>query len=123
MKVKKITIISLVVCLLVSILSVSASALTYSKTPYSSFNNDWQNQVQYYDEYGSVIGVLLYGFDTDFLNEDYSHTRGYLHYSSQAGVKRGSDDTQWGAEAISGYLSTKNVYHNTDTVKYYIKLS
>ena len=123
MKVKKITIISLVVCLLASILSVSASALTFSKPPFDSFTDDWQDEEQYFDEYGTVIGVLVYGFDTDWLDEDYSHTRGYSHYSSQAGVKRGNDAIQWGDEAISGYLSSKNVYHKTDTVNYYIKLS
>lgn len=79
--------------------------------------------MDYTDEYGVVIGVLLYGFDTTFINEDYAHTRGYNHYSSQASLKRGTKATKYGNVATSGYLSTVNVRHTDDSVVYYITLS
>ena len=124
LKIKKIACSLMTIIIFISTIHVNANALVYSKSKSGSdFDKEWQIQVEYTDEYGVVIGVLLYGFDKTFINEDYAHTRGYNHYSSQASLKRGTKSIKYGNVAISGYLSTVNVRHTDDSVIYYITLS
>ena len=124
---KKIIISFLIVIMVLTLsITVSAETKTYSKTHSSpdSFLVDWQIQVQYHDStHTSLIGVMLYGYDTTLINEDYVNTRGYNHYSSQPGLKRGSGSITWGTKKLPGYLSTLDRMHTSIPVTYYIKLS
>lgn len=127
MKVKKIIGVVLVIAVMCAMsVSVSAATLEYSKTHAhpDCFLTDWQIQIEYLDEKEtSVIGVLMYGYDTDFIDEDYANTRGYNSYYSRAGLKRGTGSKEWASKKTAGYLSTINRTHNSDSVSYYIELS
>ena len=117
--------LAIVIMCIVSV-SVSAVTLEYSKTHAhpDCFLTDWQIQIEYLDEdETSVIGVLMYGYDTDFIDEDYANTRGYNNYYSRAGLKRGTGSKEWSDKKTPSYLATINRTHKSDSVSYYIELS
>lgn len=125
MKVKKYLAAILMVSLCFSLLSVTASAYTDKSVTVSGsseFESSWSETHQFEDSLGVPIGVIEYGFNTWWTDEDELIGRPLNNYNGQAGIKRGSSSTEWGIYVVSGYLSKVEIEHTSDTVEYILRL-
>ncbi len=120
----------LVVALLVSALSISASA-DYSNTDSttghgsSRFNNAWE-KTRTYKVGNTTIGKMIYGYDTDWIKEDYVWTIATECYS-RAFLFRDGIDTSYASDdrkyVGKGEYSKTEWMHRVYHVNYRIKLS
>lgn len=123
--IKRIVAISAAMTMTVSMMSVSVSAITkvndhkFVHTPSSNYKNEWERT--YVGKVGNeVVGFFVYGFDKDWINEDYTWTKG-RQCKTKAGVKRGFDSSiNWESYAKENSWSKEEVRHNNSTVKHYI---
>ncbi len=117
----------LVIVLTVSILIVPASAAGYTGTAGESgasrFTSEWE-KTRTYKVGGTVIGYMIYGFDKDWIHEDYVWTKATQCYST-ALVFRNSFDTSYcsGPEKDRNVYSKIEVTHKTYSVAYRIDFS
>lgn len=119
----------LVVVLMTSIFVMPASAAGYtnstSETSSSSFTSEWE-KTRTYKVGSTVIGYMIFGYDTDWVYEDYVWTKATECYST-AMVYRSGYDSNW--EYCTGTEQAKNTYskievtHQTYYVYYKMKLS
>lgn len=121
--------IFLLIALMTSLIVMPASAATsgYTNTvsvrSSSSFTSEWEKTRTY--KVGSTeIGHMIYGYDTDWINEDYVWTKATECYST-AKVYRDGYDTSYctGSQKAKGTYSKIEVTHKTYYVKYQIELS
>ena len=120
--VKKIAAVGAAIMMAASISTMGAGATDMYKTRGDQgFTKNWERCVTY--KVGSTqVGMMAYGFDTDFFDEDYSWTMGY-QCDTKAGVKRGNASTSWNSSySGTNEWSKEEVNHNTSDVKYYIRL-
>lgn len=120
--VKKIAAVGAAIMMAASISTMGAGATDKYKTSEGQdFDDDWEYSITY--KVGSTqVGLMAYGYDTDWFNEDYSWTKGY-ESDSKAGVKRSGDSVvNWNSYASRNVWSKEEVNHNTSDVKYYIRL-
>lgn len=108
--------------ILTTLMSISVSAVTYSKTKTgaSKFKEAWDVTTTYTGDYDIPIGAMQWGYDTVLINEDYVYTRGVDGHKSQAKLKQGDNAVITGRVANAYYLSDIMERHRSDTVKYYI---
>lgn len=120
----------LVATLLISALSISASAAYYDADTTSGqgsyrFNNAWE-KTRTYKTGNTTIGQMIYGYDTDWINEDYVWTKANECYS-RSYLFRDGYDTGYGSDDSSdvgkGKYSKTEWKHRTYYVNYRIKLS
>lgn len=127
---KSIFALLLVVVLLVSALSISASAAYYNTDTNnghgsSKFDKAWE-KTRIYRVNSSVIGKMIYGYDTDWIKEDYVWTIATECYS-RSYLFRDGYDTSYVSDSRSDvgrneYSKTERV-HKTYYVNYRIKFS
>lgn len=117
----------LVIVLTVSILIVPASAAGYSRMESiggsSNFSSEWE-KTNTYKIGNTVIGHMIYGFDKDWIHEDYVWTKATECYST-AKVYRSYFDTYYnsGKEVGRNAYSKIEVTHKTYSVSYRIDFS
>ncbi len=105
---KKFFSLVLIVVVCFSVLTTVASA-AYSHTRHVNDadrfeDNEWEHTRHYVSD-GEYIGRLVYGYDTDYLNEDYAWAYG-ADCVATAGIMRVGVDTSY----ISGVPAAKNNY-------------
>lgn len=86
--------------------------------------NEWESKCDVYkSSNNSIIGEFVFGYDTDFINEDYTWTRG--SYSCKAGVMRHNFDSDfsWSFAHDSWNWGKKEVTHLSDSVSYAIRFT
>lgn len=109
--------------LALSIVSINANAATnYGyNTNGNVFNNEWEMSVTIYNSLKEKIGVLCFGYDTDWINEDYAWAKGAD--KCKAGVYRHNYDnsTNWGWAKSGWSWSKEEVTHKKNNVSYYIE--
>ena len=120
--VKKIAAVGAAIMMAASISTMGAGATDKNTTSKGqSFTTNWEYSITYKSA-NKQVGMMAYGYDTDWFNEDYSWTKGY-ESDSKAGVKRGGDSAvNWNSYASRNVWSKEEVNHNTSDVKYYIRL-
>lgn len=119
----------LVIALMISIAVVPASAAGYtdstSVSGSSGFTSEWE-KTRTYKSGSTIIGYMIYGYDTDWIYEDYVWTKATECYST-AMVYRDGYDTGWdyctGPEADKNTYSKIEVTHRTYYVYYKMELS
>lgn len=117
----------LVIVLMASIVVMPASAAGYTDTASvrnsGGFSSEWE-KTKTYKVGSTVIAYMTYGYDKDWINEDYVWTKSTECYST-AKVFRDGYDTSY----CSGSQKGKNTYskievtHRTYYVDYKIDLS
>ncbi len=108
-----------------SFLTISVSAYTDKTVTVSGsshFNSSWSTKHQFETSTGVPIGVIQYGFNTWWTDEDELVAKPLNNYEGQAGIKRGSSSIVWGTYVTTGYLSEVEIPHTSDTVKYILRL-
>ncbi len=120
--IKKVAAVGVAIMITASISTMGASATDkYTTSKGKSFGGKWEYSVTY--KVGKKeVGMMAYGYDTDWINEDYSWTRGY-ECDTKAGVKRSGDSSvNWSSYASTNKWSKEEVTHNSSSVTYYIRL-
>lgn len=121
------TVVCLCACLSIGLSSTPVSAATWkSKTVDNSkgFKNAWEKTVTYKLDNAKKtnIGSMTYGFDTDWINEDYVWTMSMEGYSLAELQRIGVDDElQYGSKKGMKKYSKIEVKHKNTHVKYQIK--
>lgn len=89
----------------------------------SAFDDSWELSVDV-SYNGTDIGVMVYGFDTAWVNEDYVWTKSYVG-TSKAGLYRYGKDSSinWGSEKGAKIFSKSEAQHKTNTVYNYAYFS
>ena len=89
-----------------------------------SFNREWEMTVTYYFKPSmKELGYMTYGYDTDWINEDYVWVKA-TECAAQGYIWRGSYDTYWmsdGKSSGAGKYSETEIRHrtkDTEKVKY-----
>lgn len=120
--VKKIAAVGAAIMMAASISTMGAGATDKNTTSKGqNFTKRWEYSITYKSA-NKQVGMMAYGYDTDWFDEDYSWTKGY-ESDSKAGVKRGGDSAvNWNSYASMNNWSKEEVNHNTSDVKYYIRL-
>lgn len=98
------------------------SSETYVGSP-SRFSSEWEKTLTYMVG-STTIAYMIYGFDTDWVKEDYVWTKAKECYST-AKVKRKGHETEYcvGPEKGKNEYSQIEVKHETYFVYYRIELS
>ena len=120
----RITTLCVAIALVVSslVLPANAATTTQEKTAYS-FNQEWEYTVNYrYKPTNVFLGSMTYGFDTDWIHEDYVWARG-AECKVQGFIKRINYDTTWQSDGKSSdaweYSKTEITHRSASTsVKY-----
>jgi len=128
-KVTKMLSALLLTALMLSAIVVPASAAGYSnsasETSSSSFTSEWE-KTRTYKVGSTVVAYMIFGYDKDWIFEDYVWTKATQCYST-AMVYRNGYDTGWnyctGSEAGKNSYSTIEVTHQTYLVYYKMQLS
>ena len=116
----------LFMAIMASVFTLPASAATV-KTKHvsnsSGFDNEWENTTTY-KQNNVKIGIMIYGFDKDWINEDYVWTKGD-ECNTTAAIKRDGYDTVYksGSSAGIGKYSKIEINHKTYNVYYKITFS
>lgn len=106
-------------------MSIGASAqdthkLRKTTTNYKWYTYEWERTLTCLNG-DDEIGIMVYGFDMDWINEDYTWTIGY-DCRTKACVKKGSDESGAWAGYEDPYDWSKQEVHHTDSkVMHYIK--
>lgn len=118
------------VCLLLAVAfcampSVAHASTSKMENAYGSslFDSEWEKTTTYYS--GSVkIGIMIWGFDTDAIDEDYAWTMGY-ECDTTASIRRlyYDDSYIYGPEASKDNYSKLEITHETYDVNYRITFS
>lgn len=126
-KIRRVLSMTLVVMLMISITAVPVSAAGYSDHAYVgtsvSFTSEWE-KTRTYSVSSGIIGYMVYGYDVDWINEDYVWTKATECYST-ASVQRAGHDTSYcsGTEQGKNTYSKIEVTHQTYYVYYKIAFS
>ncbi len=133
-KLKKILAIMLTALCVCMLLVPSCSAATTSFSRHVNINSDsidddrftyeWEHTRRFYAN-GTYRAKLVYGYDTDWVNEDYAWSEGEYR-QTKAGLKRANDgsgnsyDTSytWSDYAAKGEYSKCELTHTRDNVYY-----
>ena len=113
--------------LMATVTIVPAAAAGYTDYAYvgtsSSFNSEWE-KTRTYNVGSTTVAYMVFGYDTDWIKEDYVWTKATECYST-AMVKRGGHDTSYceGTEQGQNVYSKIEVTHKTYYVYYKIDLS
>lgn len=126
-KFAKLMALCLVMVMAVSTFAMSASAAGVLEIGVtggeSAFEDAWELSVDVSSN-GKKIGVMVYGFNTAWIDEDYVWTKSVTG-TSKAGVYRSGMDSSinWGTEKNAGTFSKSEVTHKTNTVYNYAYFS
>lgn len=119
----------LTLCMVLAIGGTSASAATWRKVTVNSssaYNNEWEKTITYKatNDAGNKfeIGIMVYGYDKGFINEDYVWTKAY-ECSSMAELQRISVDAnlKYDEETSRNKWSKLEVKHKNFHIMYQIK--
>ncbi len=123
MKKLAVLMLSLIMCFSVMATSASAAGIVAAERIGATFDKAWEISVEFASG-GEDLGVMVYGYNTAWINEDYTWTKAFVG-SSQAGVYRDGKDSEvnWGTAKSSGTYSKIEVTHKKDTVYYYAYFS
>lgn len=84
-----------------------------------SFSKEWEViKDLYVRDVSDRIGQMKYGYDTDWLNEDYCSCY-FVDHNSRAAIYRSGHDTEEGFMGNPAVWSKVEVHHVTSTVSYY----
>lgn len=120
MKLRKIFCLFMTVITGIGLLNVEAMAAQNNSVTVggssSNFTNDWENTIVYYNTRSSKskVAKMVYGYETDWWNEDYTWTYGYT-CSTQASITN-SKGTYSGSTKQSGRTSKIEVHHKSDGI-------
>lgn len=91
----------------------------YTNGGFSGTEWEWKCDI-YKSSDNTTIGEFVFGYDTDYINEDYTWARG--SYSCKAGVMRHNYDSDysWSFAHSSWNWGKKEVTHHSDSVSYSI---
>lgn len=118
----------LVIVLTISILIVPASAVSYTQIETvkdaNMFSSEWE-KTNTYRVGNTVIGHMIYGFDKDWIHEDYVWTKATQCYSTALVYRNYFDSSSYcsGKEAEKNVYSKIEVTHKTYYVFYRIDFS
>ena len=113
--------------LMVSATAIPAAAAGYTDYAYvgtsSSFDSEWE-KTRTYKVDSDVIAYMVFGYDKDWINEDYVWTKSPECYST-AKVKRSGHETAYcaGSQKGKNSYSKIEVTHQSYYVYYRIDLS
>lgn len=87
------------------------------------FKDEWEQTANYKQKStGKAIGKMIYGYDTDWVNEDYVWTWGYESETTALLKRSGYDESnQSGSKAASRSYSKCERKHQTYQVYYMIR--
>lgn len=89
----------------------------------TTFDNSWEFSVDV-TCLGIDVGVLIYGFNTAWIDEDYVWTKAFVGTSQAAICRVGKDSAEiYGSEARADAYSKIEVSHKTNTVQYFSAFS
>ncbi len=119
MKKLMVLILSVIMCFSIMATSASAAGIITAEREGATFDKAWEISVEFASG-GADLGVMVYGFNTAWIDEDYTWTKAFVG-TSIAGVRRVDTDssTNWGDNESSGTYSKIEVRHKEDTVYYY----
>ena len=128
-KMVKMLSVVMVIVIMATIMVLPASAAGYSNNASvrssSTFNSEWE-KTRTYKVGSDTIGTMIYGYDTDWINEDYVWTKATECHST-AMVYRDGYDADWsycaGPEKGRNTYSKIEVTHRTYYVYYKMKFS
>lgn len=105
--------------MMTSIASITVNAEQTNGVNATLFYDEWEFTCQVFNSSGTHIGDFCYGYDMDFINEDYTWTWSSV-YTCKAGVRRNGYDSgyNWGASKSGGVWSKIEVTHRTNDVSY-----
>lgn len=110
----------LIVCsLAIPVSAAGVVSISVTGESETAFEDPWEFSVNVSSN-GTAIGVIVYGYDTAWINEDYVWTKSFTG-DSQAGVYRPGKDssTNWGPKKGENTYSKIEVHHNSNTVVNY----
>ena len=113
--------------LVFAVTAIPADAADYTNYAYvkgsSKFSSEWE-KTRTYKVGSTTVAYMIYGYDTDWINEDYVWTKSTESYST-AMVKRDGYDTSYckGSQKGKNVYSKIEVTHKTYYVYYKVKLS
>lgn len=101
----------------------AATTHTKTKSGSSNFTKEWENLTTY-KVGNTVVGHMVWGYNTYMINEDYVWTKATECYSTPS-IYREGYDTAWkvGSEKGKNVYSKYEITHKTYNVKYRIKFS
>ena len=91
----------------------------------TSFSNDWEKRSILYLNDGTVVGLLKYGFDTVWIDEDYAYGKSYEAYATSSIYRAGYDKdyvSDDGRRGIGVFSETERA-HKTDDVSYKLDIT
>lgn len=112
------------VCIAMTPVAAQASTIkAKTVSTSSSFTSEWEKTTTYKVE-NIEVGIMIWGYDTTLINEDYTWTKGY-EGATQAGVIRQNYDTAYNLASTAkvNKYSKIEVKHQTYTVQYRIKFT
>ena len=76
-------IVTVFITMLFTFVSFASATQIISETATVGFSSAWERTIEIYDgdTSGPMIGTMIYGFDTDFIDEDYTWTQSLSHYA------------------------------------------
>lgn len=119
------TVAAIVLATTATAFPVSAAGYTNSASVRNSksFTSEWE-KTRTFKSNSQTIGYMIYGFDKDWINEDYAWTKGTECYST-AMLKRDGYDTSYckGSQKGKNKYSKIEVTHKVYYMYYKINLS
>lgn len=106
-------------------ITATAGTLTNTKTwgqtsANRSFNSEWEDEkvlkLKSYDS--SEVGKMKYGFDTDWVDEDYCMCY-FVDHNCRASIYRAGKKTVEGSYGSPAVWSICEVKHTSSTISYY----
>ena len=125
-KFKKFISVFLAITTVLCLFAVTASAAFYTIDRRHVYDverfqdEEWEHTRHYISD-GEYIGRLVYGYDTDYVDEDYAWAYG-ASCNSQAIIEAGSEE-YYADPAVQNYYSKVQVTHDENDVYYYFRLS
>lgn len=116
-----------VMCVVIVSLTSVGIVETHAKTTLiqeeigsSRFKDDWKKVSYLYLNNGTIVAKLIYGFDTVWIDEDYTRGISYEAYATSSIKRNGYDDDYViddGRKGIGTYSETE-IAHKKDSVYY-----
>lgn len=125
-KLKFITVMIMSLVIFIGEMGATAEAATWRSkeiSGFSYFNKPWEKTVTYWLRSNKkVIGTMTYGYETDWIKEDYVWTKSNEGYTlAEIQRKYYDEELQYGSVAGMNKYSKVEVAHKVSGVKYQIK--
>lgn len=112
----------LIISLSVALLLLTSATPTLATTLYQTsightFSESWSASCSGFDEVPGVWWNMIYGYNTDWINEDFTHTN---HTTKTHLAKVQNNNGMFSDEASANNWAEIEVVHSGTTITYYI---